>query len=111
MAKIIISYPTSFAVWAELLQAIIHGVPEIVIMGRDFNRELIDMRKDFLHIFIPYKVYQSATRENARFPLLIHKPVYEKPHIYLCKDYTCRNPLAKIAELSHQLADMQKNNA
>ena len=111
IAKIIISYPTSFSMWAELVQAIAYGIPEIVITGRNFNYELFEMRKDFLHTFIPYKVYQSTTRENVTFPLLIHKPVYERPQIYLCKNYTCKNPLTKIAELAHQLSTMQKNNA
>ena len=111
IGKIIINYPTSFAIWATLMQAIAYGIPEVVIMGQDIGEELFKARKDFLHTFIPYKVYQSATTENTEFPLLIGKPVYDKPQIFLCKNYSCRKPLAEINELVHQIADLQKNNA
>jgi uncharacterized protein len=108
--KIIISYPASFSTWATLIQAIAYDIPEVVIMGSGLSEELFRVRKEFLHTFIPYKVYQSATRENIEFPLLIHKHIYDKPQIYLCKNYSCRKPITEIAELMRELAYVQKNN-
>ncbi|HLK29122.1 MAG TPA: hypothetical protein VKT28_11135 [Puia sp.] len=103
--KIIIGYPTSFGIWATLLQAITYNIPEIVITGNKIDQ----IRKDFLHIFIPYKVFQSATRETGQFPLFADKPINEKPQIYFCKNYTCQKPVTEIAELMPQLTKLAEN--
>ncbi len=111
ISKIIKSYPTSFGIWATLMQSITYGIPEVVITGKDFSDELFKARKDLLHTFIPYKVFQSATQENSKFPLLIHKPVLDKPQIYLCRNYSCNKPLTEIGDLMHQIEEVYKNNA
>jgi len=106
LSNVIASYPASFAVWATLRQAITYNIPEIVITGK----EISDLRKDFLHTFIPYKAFQSATRETGRFPLLIDKVINEKVQIYLCKNYSCQKPVSEIGELMVQLTDLAQIN-
>jgi uncharacterized protein YyaL (SSP411 family) len=105
LSKMVISYPTSFGGWATLFQALTYNIPEIVITGK----EIKNLRKDFLHTFIPYKVFQSATRETDEFPLLVDKPINEKPQIYLCKNYTCQKPVSEIDELLEQLVKLAEN--
>jgi uncharacterized protein YyaL (SSP411 family) len=105
LSRTIIRYPNSFGVWATLMQAITNGIPEIAITGKYLSEELVKIRKDFLHTFIPYKVYQSATRENVQFPLLTSKIIHDKPQIYLCRNYSCLMPVGKISELMYLLAD------
>ncbi|HXB44886.1 MAG TPA: thioredoxin domain-containing protein [Puia sp.] len=111
IGQIIINYPSSFGIWATLMQAITYGIPEIVITGQDFGEELFKTRNDFLHTFIPYRVFQSATTENTEFPLLIRKPIHAKSQIFLCKNYSCGAPFTEIDEIAEKLADVQKNNA
>jgi uncharacterized protein YyaL (SSP411 family) len=110
IGQIIINYPSSFGIWATLMQAITYGIPEVVITGQDFGEELFRTRNDFLHTFIPYRVYQSATTENTEFPLLIRKPIHAKSQIFLCKNYSCGAPFTEIDEIAQKLADVQKNN-
>ena len=104
--NVIAGYPASFGVWATLLQAITYDIPEIVITGK----EISDLRKDFLHTFIPYKVFQSATRETGQFPLLIDKVINKKVQIYLCKNYSCQKPVSEISELMVQLTNLAQIN-
>ena len=68
---------------------------EIVIIGEQVSR----VRKDFLRIFIPFRVFQSSPRENEQFPLLAGKPYSEDVLIFLCKDYTCQPPVTEVNSL------------
>ncbi|HEY0678821.1 MAG TPA: thioredoxin domain-containing protein [Chitinophagaceae bacterium] len=88
LGEVIKKYPTSFGVWASLLQAITHGMPEIAATAQ----KIVDWRKQILYIFIPYRIFQSTDQPDNRFPLLKGKQVEAQPLVYLCKDYTCHNP-------------------
>ncbi|MGO8056350.1 hypothetical protein, partial [Rhizobium leguminosarum] len=37
LQQVIVRYPTSFGVWASLLQSITFGVPEIALVGENFK--------------------------------------------------------------------------
>lgn len=88
LGQVIIKYPTSFGVWASLLQALTKGTPEIVVAAQ----KNVDWRKQILSIFIPYKIFQSIDQPDDRFPLLRNKPVTSQPFVYLCKNYVCHHP-------------------
>ncbi len=88
LEHVIVSYPTSFGVWASLLQSIIKQVPEIVLTGKKIR----DLRNQILFIFIPHRVFQSAEEPNDFFPLLRGKTVALQPLIFLCKNYNCLHP-------------------
>ena len=105
LRKVIIDYPSSFAVWATLTQAITYGITEIVITGKEKSESLNFTIKELLKTFIPNKVYQSATQENEYFPLLNSKPVHEITRIYLCKNYSCQQPVTEIVELERLLSE------
>ncbi|MBS1666756.1 MAG: thioredoxin domain-containing protein [Bacteroidetes bacterium] len=109
LRKVIIDYPSSFAIWATLTQAITYGISEIVITGKEKSESLNFTIKEFLKTFIPNKVYQSATRDSGNSPLLDSKPVHEIAKIYLCKNYSCKQPVTEIIELERLLfADVHK---
>jgi len=95
LSNAIIRYPLSFGVWATLLQAITYDIPEIVITGKNPDT----VCKEFLRNFIPYRVFQSATDRNNQFPLLKDKPLSDLPYIFLCRDYSCQNPVTEVHEL------------
>jgi uncharacterized protein YyaL (SSP411 family) len=95
LRQAIIRHSGSFANWASLLQAISFGIPEIAIVGE--NKETVC--NEFLRTFIPFRVFQSSTLSNTEFPLLTAKPHSMKPLIFLCKNYSCQNPVTEVDAL------------
>jgi uncharacterized protein YyaL (SSP411 family) len=95
LARSVIQYPLSFGFWATMVQVITYGLMEIVMTGENLH----EVRKVFLHNFIPNRVFQSATGQNSQFPLLKDKPLTESTLIFLCKDYSCQNPVNEVHEL------------
>jgi uncharacterized protein YyaL (SSP411 family) len=95
LTGVITKYPSSFGIWATLLQAITYTVPEIVVLGAEPEK----VCKEFLSNFIPYRVFQSATSANDEFPLLRDKPLSLKPQLFLCQNYTCQTPVTEVNEL------------
>ncbi len=102
LAQAVIRYPGSFGVWASLLQAQTRGVPEIALVGPGPEA----LRSSFLRTFIPFRVFQSATRADNRFPLLSEKPATTEPQFYLCKHYSCQVPVNELDSLLAQLKNV-----
>lgn len=90
-------YPGSFGVWATMIQALTFAIPEIAIIGGDFAM----LREDVLRRFIPFHVLQSAPSgpPNQDFPLLGHKPYSTDATIFLCRGYTCQQPVNEVDAL------------
>jgi uncharacterized protein len=94
--KILMSYPGSFAIWAQVLQALVYGLEEIAIVGEKHR----EMSASLLKYFIPNKILQQSATSNAAFPLLAHKAtVGNKTNIYLCHQYSCQKPVEDPGEL------------
>ncbi|HEX4850621.1 MAG TPA: thioredoxin domain-containing protein, partial [Puia sp.] len=102
LAESVIKYPSSFGLWATLLQTITYGMNEIVMIGEDPE----PLRKEFLNHYIPARVYQSGTPKNDQFPLLKNKPLASHTLIFLCKEYSCQNPVTEVHELVRLLENM-----
>jgi uncharacterized protein len=100
----IVNYPTSFGVWATLFQALAYSIFEVVITGTEIEQ----VSRDFLSNFIPYRVFQSTSVPNDQFPLLKEKPVSSVPNIFLCKEYSCQQPVTEVNELMRLLENVQK---
>lgn len=90
-------YPGSFGMWATMIQALIYTIPEIAIIGGDFAM----LREDVLRRFIPIHVLQSAPSEptNQEFPMLVQKPYSPDAAIFLCRSYTCQQPVNEVDAL------------
>jgi uncharacterized protein YyaL (SSP411 family) len=90
-------YPGSFGLWASLIQALTHNIPEIAIIGGNFAL----LREDVLKRFIPIHVLQSAPVEPStkEFPLLAHKPYSAGTLLFLCQGYTCQQPVNDVDTL------------
>jgi uncharacterized protein YyaL (SSP411 family) len=82
----IVRYPTSFGVWASLVQQNIAGINEMVIVGEEFTQTL----PTILSAYVPNKILQSSNMENEKFPLLRGKSPVEGICYYLCRDYVCK---------------------
>ena len=91
----IIRYPTSFGNWACLLQEIIVGTNEIALVGGDFSV----IQKELLSEYIPHRVFMSSKGASINFPLLADKQAGDKATIYLCRNYTCQQPVFSAKDL------------
>jgi len=95
LSTAILKYPGSFGVWAGCLLSQAYGINEIVLTGRETGK----LRQEVLGEYIPNKVFQSAGAPAAGFPLLEGKD-YEKAVLaYLCRAYSCQEPVTNIAAL------------
>ena len=91
----IVRYPTSFGTWACILLEISAGVNEIVVISEESQRILTQVLKEY----IPHKIIMSATDGSNSFPLLSGKEKNKEAFLYLCRDYTCENPVSSINAL------------
>ncbi|NML19498.1 thioredoxin domain-containing protein [Pseudoflavitalea sp. G-6-1-2] len=99
LMQAVVRYPTSFGVWATMIQALSYGIPEIAIVGGEFAT----VREDFLKTYLPFRIFQSSPKADEQFPLLSGKSGYPETMIFLCKDYTCRTPVTQVDALLQQL--------
>ncbi len=95
LGRAITRYPTSFGNWACLFQELIAGTNEIVLVGNDF----FDIQAAVLEQYIPHRVLMATSTEGSTFALLSGKPVTNTTTIYLCSNYTCKNPVFSAKEL------------
>jgi uncharacterized protein YyaL (SSP411 family) len=94
LGSAITKYPSSFGNWACLLQEFVAGTLEIVVLGR----ELTPVHKELLAKYIPHRVMMVSTA-TGEWPLLSGKPLHTKTKLWLCKDYSCREPVDSVDEL------------
>jgi uncharacterized protein YyaL (SSP411 family) len=99
LVEVITKYPGSFGVWATNILGMSYGIPEVALTGQHIGK----VRNDFLRTFIPFRIFQSATLETKDFPLLAGKKISEKPLLFLCKDYSCQQPVSEVNALKKLL--------
>jgi uncharacterized protein YyaL (SSP411 family) len=94
VANAITSYPTSFGVWAAVLQNMVYGMNEVVITGSNAAQALPEL----LQHFIPDKIVQSASEPVADnvFSLLQGKEIKQGTAIYVCRNNTCLAPVSTV---------------
>ena len=95
LGNAIVRYPTSFGSWACSLSEISMGPTEIVIISDEPQAILTQVLKEY----IPHKIIMSATEGSNSFPLLSGKGKYDEAALYLCRNYTCENPVSSISAL------------
>ncbi|MBA3674157.1 MAG: thioredoxin domain-containing protein [Chitinophagaceae bacterium] len=104
LSELIIKYPTSFGNWACLFIDQLAGINEIAICCKGFQ----NVRDELNTHFIPNKVLQCTDnpQEQNNYPLLAQKEISIKPLIYLCRNYTCQQPveiLSIIKQIDYNL--------
>ncbi len=104
MAAIVKKYPTSFGVWATFIQAVVAGIPEIAVIGPAHRELTLEISGNFL----PVRILQQAEVENDDFPLLRGKPAGVDTRIYLCRNYSCSQPVTTTRVLLEQLGGYPK---
>ncbi|MEO8117268.1 MAG: hypothetical protein ABI653_06420 [Bacteroidota bacterium] len=96
IGKNILLHPLSFGNWALQVQAMIAGIPEIVVTGATVNETV----RAIVQHYIPTRVLQFALSTNDEFPMLKEK-IFDKRNamIYLCHNYTCEKPVKSAEQL------------
>jgi uncharacterized protein YyaL (SSP411 family) len=95
LSNAIVRHPTSFGIWAGLLMEMTSGTHEIAVIGEKF----FAVAKQILAEYIPHKVLLTCPTGIEKLPLLAGKRPADPPLIYLCKDYSCLNPVSTVSEL------------
>jgi uncharacterized protein YyaL (SSP411 family) len=101
-----IKYPTSFGVWLSALFQISFGTNEIAILGPDYLAFL----KRVLALYLPHSILMAAPKEND-FALLKGKTFNGRTLIYLCRNYSCQQPVDSIDEFEKRISSnfLEKN--
>ncbi|HQU55858.1 MAG TPA: thioredoxin domain-containing protein [Chitinophagaceae bacterium] len=95
LVDVIIKFPLSFGHWASILLEISEGTHEIAVIGPEMEAFI----KEILHIYIPHRVLMAALQPDNNYPLLAYKQPLVETAIYLCRNYTCRQPVFSVGEL------------
>jgi uncharacterized protein YyaL (SSP411 family) len=95
LKELILRYPGSFGVWATLLNGFTYQLFEIVLAGAHSEEKHLE----FLSLCIPNRVFQQSSVTHSDLPLLRNKPVMGISQFFLCKDYSCQQPVLEVAEL------------
>ena len=90
----VVKYPTSFGAWGCLLQEMIVGTNEIVVMGKDPDAVQMELLKQY----IPHRVLM-VSKQASNWPLLSGKSLADKTNIWLCRNYSCHPPVYSVPEL------------
>ena len=95
LSKAIAKYPVSFGLWACLFQEIIAGTDEIVITGKSYTDQHVQLLKHY----IPHSIIITSGTADHDFPLLADKPVTDGVLIYLCRNFSCLPSVKTTKEL------------
>lgn len=94
MKPALLKYPGSFGVWSFIYLLQTAGIHEVVLAGRQVN----EPRLQLLHEYLPTGVLQSASSVQ-NFPLLQDKNFENDFTGYLCRNYTCDQPVKNILDI------------
>jgi len=92
LEQVITQYPTSFGIWACLLLELSKGTHEIAIVGKNFA----ELQADLFQQYLPHSVVMATAFETQQFPLLAGKKSSQKAMFFLCKDFSCQQPVTSI---------------
>ena len=95
LKDVIKSYPGSFGVWATLINALTYPLYEIVLAGSPSEEK----HREFLKKWIPNRVFQLSSVTHPELPILRNKPAQGPSQFFLCRDYSCQQPVKEVAEL------------
>ena len=95
LKDLILRHPGSFGVWATLLNALTYQLYEVVLAGTYSEEKHLE----FLRLGVPNRVFQLTSDTYFNLPLLRNKPVLGQSQFFLCREYSCQQPVKEVAEL------------
>lgn len=86
----VVRYPSSFGVWAAHLLSMINHYNEIAVVGDGYEQA----RDELLRLYMPGKIFQTASQSIENWPLLAKKEVPQNcTFYYFCTHYSCKHPV------------------
>ncbi len=106
LGQAITRYPTSFGIWNCLLLEIVAGTEEIAVIGPDFE----ELQRQVLGFYLPHRVLMAVRKAKNEFPLLAGKQTGNSTFIYLCRHFSCQNPVQSAEALIGLISSGSKGN-
>ncbi len=97
--KSVENYPVSFSIWAVEMLNKIYPVKEIAVVGQ----EAYELAGEINKMPIPGKILMATNGDNDIYPLLRNRYSDNETLIYMCQNYSCRQPVKSIAAFEKEL--------
>ena len=111
VARILPQYPSAFGYWLQAADFFFGPVVEIAAVGSPAQRD--DLLQAVRDRFLPSKVVTMAEKVDLelsqKIPLLQGKTAgASQAMLYICENYSCREPATTSAEVRHELTRIQE---
>jgi uncharacterized protein len=108
MAKALQRYPSGFGRLLCALDFYLGNPKEIVLIGADGSADTDQLKQEIWQNYLPNKIVAQASSANSaaaqKVPLLRDRPQLDgKATVYVCENFTCKNPTSSPQELASQL--------
>jgi uncharacterized protein len=99
-------YPRAAGTGLAGAEALLAGPAEIAIVGPDDDPRTRDLLRAALHLAPSGAVFALGTGPSASVPLLAGRgPLAGAPAAYVCRNFTCKAPVTRPAELREALLE------
>ncbi len=93
MRESIVRFPSVFSWWAWAMLGEKKGYLEVAVVGPEYEA----MAEKILERYLPHLVIMGAFTETEAYPLLENRnPQNNDTLIYVCRNYTCQQPVSTI---------------
>jgi len=101
-------YPSGFGYLLSAIDYLLSTPKEVAIVGRD-TADIEPFLQEVWRRYLPNKVVAASTSageaSSSSLPLLENRPLQDaRATVYVCENYTCKQPVTNRAELATQLA-------
>ena len=88
-------YPRAFAKSLAVVDFLTEGPVELAIVGDESQDTFRALREAVAHCYLPNRIVATGSpKQPSSLPLLQDRPaVSGKPTLYICRNYTCRQPI------------------
>ncbi len=101
-------YPRAFAKSLAVVDFLTEGPVELALVGDEVRENLRPLREAVADCYLPNRIVATGTSVHpSSLPLLRDRPaVSGKPTLYICRNYTCRQPITD----AHSVADALRSD-
>ena len=88
-------YPSAFAKSLAVIDFLTEGPVELAFVGDESQDDVRSLRESVARHYLPNRIVATGSPEHpSSLPLLQGRPaVSGKPTLYICRHYTCRQPI------------------
>lgn len=110
LAKVLREYPQAFGEALNALDALVHGLAEVALVGAPEEASTRDLLAEIRQPYRPNVISALAEKDvdgEHPIPLLHHRMRRGgKPTVYVCRNFACRMPVTTRAEVRALLAEV-----